>query len=80
MRLLKNINHKEKGCYKNKKSKKEAKNSTEEIIHDELFIIEGWNNKYDSKKFIAYSGATLHMATTIDGNYRVITLFSLWEW
>ena len=57
-------NHKEKCCYKKKRSKDDATNNvTEGIIHNELFIEKVSINKYGSKTFIPDSSATSHMVT-----------------
>ena len=57
-------NHEEKYCYRRKKAKtKDAKNVTEEIIYDKLFIVKELNQKCDSETFIADSDAMSHMVT-----------------
>ena len=64
MRLLQRFQPRRKILLQEEKAKKRiCKNSTEEIIHDKLFIAKSSRNKYDIDKFIADYGATSYVVT-----------------
>ena len=65
MCYCKTTNHKEKGRYKQKKSKQEsAFNITEESIHNYLFIAKGSSSKDYNKKFATDYDVMVYMVTT----------------
>ena len=57
-------NREEKDFYKRKRRKYSAKNVTEDVVYDELFISKTSDMEHDRKMFIADSGVMSHMVNS----------------